>query len=142
MHGEMLTVELFHFRKKLTPVPMGRCEIDIASEHLRSTADADAAGPSSSRRWHRVMMTRGAGVVSGECDVELLFYAPKDPKGAAARAAETAESRAGSRTGESFCLTLIERLGSGDLSRAGPLSECKVPTLGEILERGTRRARL
>ena len=64
IHGEMVSVELWHsVSRKLSPVPLGRCDVDLLSEQLRATGKDDDS-VQSSKRWHRVAMTDGCGDVS------------------------------------------------------------------------------
>ncbi|KAH8062222.1 hypothetical protein JL722_3135 [Aureococcus anophagefferens] len=74
MRGEVASVELFHYRKKRSPAPLGRVDVDVASEYLLAKG-LDGA-PRTSRRWHRVAAAAGCGDARGEVDVEVVFLPP------------------------------------------------------------------
>ena len=74
MRGEVASVELFHYRKKLSPAPLGRVDVDVASEYLLAKG-LDGA-PRTSRRWHRVAAAAGCGDARGDVDVEVVFLPP------------------------------------------------------------------
>ena len=58
-HGEVASVELWHFRNVLSPTPLGRVDLDVLSEQLKANGPPGKA--QTRRRWHRVMATDGFG---------------------------------------------------------------------------------
>ncbi|KAH8067213.1 hypothetical protein JL720_12476 [Aureococcus anophagefferens] len=66
MRGEVASVELFHYRKKLSPAPLGRVDVDVASV---PAAKGLTARPGVAR--HRVAAAAGCGDARGEVDVEV-----------------------------------------------------------------------